>query len=347
LYKAIYRANAVLEGLATSGIAADKVAQLRGEAKFLRAFSYYYLINNWGDVPLITATDVEKNAVAVRSRVDDVYLQITADLQSAVLLLPVAYSSNEKVRANKWAAMAMLARVLLQQHNWADAAANASWVINAGTYLPLSPLDSMFMKNSRAAILQIWVRDGFTFAGQSFMPVSNGNYSYYPLSADFLNAFEAGDLRKEKWTGTFTYGGELYYYPYKYKQRGITTGDNAEYVMVLRIAEQYLIRAEALCQQNNIAAAVEDLNVIRRRSGLPDLPGDMDKNSCLLAIEKERRVELFTEWGDRWLSLQRTGRMNAVLGASKSNWKSTAGVYPIPQQERDKNPFLTQNDGYQ
>jgi tetratricopeptide (TPR) repeat protein len=346
-YKAVYRANAVLEGLASSGIAADKAAQLTGEAYFLRAFCYYYLVNNWGDVPLITATDVTKTALAPRTPTTDVYAQIISDLQRAVTLLPVAYSSNEKVRANKWAAIAMLARVFLQQGNWKEAAANASLVINSGRFFPLSQPDSLFLKNSRSAILQFWIKDGFTFSGQTFIPINASNYSFYPLTKNLLNAFEPGDVRKTKWTGTFTYAGELYYYPYKYKQRTITTGDTAEYVMVLRIAEQYLIRAEALCQQGNITAAVADLNIIRHRAGLPDLPVDMNKASCLLAIEQERRVEFFSEWGDRWLTLKRSGRINTVLAALKSTWDPTAVLYPIPEQERSRNPHLTQNDGYQ
>lgn len=346
-YKAIYRANAVLEGLAAaSGISAARVDQLSGEAKFLRAFCYYYLVNNWGDVPLITTTDVTKTALAARAPVAAVYKQILNDLQSAAALLPENYSSSEKVRANKWAALAMLARVYLQMGNWADAATNAALVIDAGTYLPLSQQDSIFLKNSRSAILQFWVKDGFTFSGRTFLPVINGS-SNYPMSTDLINAFEQGDLRKTQWTGTFTYAGELYHHPYKYKNRTVTTGDTAEYVMVLRIAEQYLIRAEALCQQGHTDAAVADLNIIRHRAGLQDLPVDMDKNSCLLAVEQERRVELFTEWGDRWLSLKRTARINTVLGAVKTNWKSTAALYPVPQQERNNNPNLTQNDGYQ
>lgn len=346
-YRAIYRANAVLEGLASSsGISAAKAAQLNGEAKFMRAFCYYYLVNNWGDVPLITTTDVTQTALAARTPAVDVYKLILADLQSAVSLLPEVYSSGEKVRADKWAAMAMLARVSLELGNWADAETNASLVINSGRYLPLSHPDSIFLKNNRSAILQIWVKDGFTFSGQTFTPMS-GSFSNYPLSTDLINAFEPGDLRKAKWTGTFTYAGKLYYYPYKYKNRTTTTGETAEYVMVLRIAEQYLIRAEARCQQENITDAVADLNIIRHHSGLYDLPTDMNKAGCLLAVEQERRTELFSEWGDRWLSLKRTGRVNTVLGALKTNWKPTAVLYPIPQQERNRNPNLTQNDGYQ
>jgi starch-binding outer membrane protein, SusD/RagB family len=345
-YKAIYRANAALEGLATAtNIPSDKLAQLTGEARFLRAFSYYYLVSNWGDVPLITTTDVTQTASAARTPVSDVYKQILSDLQIAEGSLPEAYSSSERVRANKWAATAMLARVSLQLGNWQDAEADASVLINTGLYLPLSSPDSIFLKNSRTAILQIWIKDGFTFQGQTFLP-SAGSFSYFPLTTDLMNAFEPGDTRKDKWTATFTYGSNLYYYPRKYKNRLTTTGNDAEYLMVLRIAEQYFIRAEARCQQNNMSGAIADINVIRRNAGLADIAADMDKETCLLTIEKERRAEMFTEWGDRWLNLKRTGRINTVLDAQKSGWTSEHALYPIPQQERNRNPNLTQNEGY-
>jgi hypothetical protein len=346
-YKAIYRANAALEGLATAtDIPADKLTRLTGEAKFLRAFSYYYLVNNWGDVPLITTTNVTLSASAPRAAAADVYQQIMSDLQSAVLLLPETYSSSEKVRANKWAATAMLARVSLQLGNWQDAETNASLVINAGVYLPLLPPDSIFFKNSRSAILQIWLKDGFTIAGQTFQPSNTGTFSFFPLTTDLMNAFEPGDIRKDKWTGTFTYSGDLYYYPFKYKKKIAAYGDDAEYLMVLRIAEQYFIRAAARCRQHNIAGAVADLNIIRHNAGLADLPAGMDEETCLLTIEKERRTEMFTEWGDRWLSLKHTGRINTILSAQKTGWDSTKALYPIPQQERNRNPRLTQNKGY-
>ncbi|WP_177230362.1 RagB/SusD family nutrient uptake outer membrane protein [Chitinophaga sp. CF118] len=343
-YKAIYRANAILEGLVSSNISAEKKMQLIGETRFLRAFCYYYLVSNWGDVPLITSTDINQTELAARAPVADIYKQMMSDLEIASLLLSATYRSNEKVRANKWAAIAMLARVYLQWRNWAEAEKNAALVINSGMFPNTQP-DSVFFKNSQSAILQFWMKDGYTYAGQTFIPVSDG-YSNYPFTTDFMNAFEPGDLRKTKWTSSFTYAGGLYYYPYKYKKNTISTSDDAEYVMVLRIAELYLIRAEARCHQDDISGAVADLNIIRHYAGLTDLPSDLTKENCLLAVEKERKVELFTEWGDRWLTLQRNGRIDTVLKVIKPYWTLTDTLYPVPKQERDRNPNLTQNAGY-
>lgn len=116
--------------------------------------------------------------------------------------------------------------------------------------------------------------------------------------------------------------------------------------MVLRLAEQYLIRAEARAQQNNLAGAAADLNAIRQRAGLEPLPDNLDKAAMLLAVEQERRIELFAEWGHRWFDLRRTGRSLAVLSPIKPDLTATDLWYPIPLSAINTNPFLTQNEGY-
>ena len=124
--------------------------------------------------------------------------------------------------------------------------------------------------------------------------------------------------------------------------------------MLLRFAEQYLIRAEARAQLNNLGGAQADINMIRTRAGLSGTTA-MDQASLLAAIEMERGRELFCEWGHRWFDLKRLpslitpdtkSRADDVLGALKSTWKSTAVIYPIPYDARNNNPQLTQNAGY-
>ncbi|SHN07054.1 RagB/SusD family nutrient uptake outer membrane protein [Chitinophaga sp. CF418] len=347
IYKVIYGANAVLEGLATSnGLSAEKVRQLKGEAEFMRAFCYYYLVNCWGEVPLVTTTDVSQTALAPRTGIDSVYAQIISDLGHASQLLPVSYNVGEKVRANRWAAIALLARVHLQRGNWEEAVVQSSLVINSGAYTPLISPDSVFLRNSRPAILQIWRNEGYTFLGQTFLP-SEGSFSFYPFTEDFMQSFEPADKRKDSWTRSFTYGGGTYYNCYKYRNRTAAVAGKEEYLMVLRIEEQYLIRAEALVHLNNPRDAIADLNVLRARAGLPALSDTTIRDSCLPLVERERRMELFTEWGDRWFSLRRTGHLDDVMKALKPGWKSTAALYPIPQEERNRNPHLSQNNGYQ
>jgi hypothetical protein len=219
-------------------------------------------------------------------------------------------------------------------------------VIYSGTYTPLISADSVFLRNSRPAILQIWRNEGYTFLGQTFLP-SEGSFSFYPFTEDFMQSFEPADKRKDSWTRSFSYGGATYYNCYKYRNRTAAIAGREEYLMVLRIEEQYLIRAEAFAHLDNTRDAIADLNVLRSRAGLPALSDTTMRDACLRLVEQERRMELFTEWGDRWFSLRRTGRLEEVMKAIKPGWKSTAALYPIPQEERNRNPRLSQNNGYQ
>src|SRR5207245_162544 len=100
-----------------------------------------------------------------------------------------------------------------------------------------------------------------------------------------------------------------------------------EYYMMLRLAEQYLIRAEARAQQNNLAGSILDLNVIRTRAGLQNLSASLTQAQVLRAVEQERRIELFAELGHRWLDLKRTGQATAILAPIKPNWNSNAQLY--------------------
>jgi len=124
-----------------------------------------------------------------------------------------------------------------------------------------------------------------------------------------------------------------------------------EYTMVLRLAEQYLIRAEARAQQNNLSAAQSDLNVIRTRAALSPTTANT-QSTLLTAILHERQVELFSEWGHRWFDIKRTGNVDAVMGnggacAAKGGvWNTNWQLYPIIQLQLQLNPALVQNSGY-
>jgi len=165
------------------------------------------------------------------------------------------------------------------------------------------------------------------------------------LSQQLVNSFEDGDQRKMVWTGSVSDGNHTYYYPFKYKHRA-DEGNNVEYSVLLRLAEQYLIRAEARARAGDIAGAESDLNKIRTRAGLPNVTfTNMDQ--FILKVLKERKVELFTEHGHRFFDLKRTQNLDAVLGNSKPGWSSTNKVFPIPENELLRNANLQpQNPGY-
>lgn len=352
-YSLIYTANSVLNGLDQGkGVSAALKTQLQGEAKFLRALLYLYLVSLYGDVPRVTGIDYTVNARLPRASTDSVYAQTISDLQFARQSLPAdhvtaAGYAGDRIRPVQTAATALLARVYCYRQSWASAEQAATAVIGDGRYRLEANLDSVFTAGSREAIWQLQpVYDTLATAdAQFFLPVSFGPFALpqYLLTPGLLASFEANDQRRIHWTASVTIGPRAYTYPYKYT-RGSYQPDHREYEMVLRLAEQYLLRAEARARQGNLAGALADLNVVRTRAALP-LSTVNTVDGLIAAIQAERRVELFTEWGHRWLDLKRTGQANTVL-QSKPGWQAFDVLYPIPGYELVGNPNITQNPGY-
>jgi hypothetical protein len=352
----VYRANSIIEGLQQhTGVTDSVKRQLVGEAKFIRAYLYFYLVNFFGDVPLVIETDVTKTAMLPRTAKAEVYNQIIDDLTAARDSLPANYSasSGNRTNANKYAAKALLARVYLYTGNDAAAENNATDVISAATLYSMTSSANIgtgiFIKNSAEAILQFMPPvnpvNGYTTEGSNFVTTAAAAYS---LRTTFVNSFASGDLRRTKWVKEITFNSIVNYQPFKYKYPNQTTAAAAgvfEYHTILRLAEQYLIRAEARAKQDNTGGALADLNVIRLRAGLT-ASATTDKAALLLEIERERKFELFCELGHRWFDLQRTNRADAILAPIKPNWQATDILYPIPQTARDANVNLGQNDGY-
>jgi len=336
--------------------------QLVGEAKFMRAFLNFYAVNLYGDIPIVTSTDYNVNNVIKRSPATAVYQAIIADLIAAQAVLTDDYrdagnlSTTEKIRPNKTAATALLARAYLYAGDYQDAEIQATAVIGNSNYNLLQDMNQAFLKNSAEAIWQLAsanpsitnTLDAYWFVLKSTPGIGN----HVTLSTYLLNAFEVGDTRKINWVGTYKKGATTYYYAYKYKNNQATGAVPTEYLMILRLAEQFLIRAEARAQLGE-SNAVSDLNTIRNRAGLANYAGATDKASLLTAILHERQVELFSEWGHRWFDLKRTGTLNTVMGgatgvcaAKGGTWNSNDALLPIPLSEIQINPNLTQNAGY-
>ena len=351
-YSYIYHANAVYEGVAGSNsLSAPVRSQLMGEAKFMRAFFYFYLVNYFGDVPLVLNTDAKANSGLPRSAAAEVYASIESDLLEAIDKLQDDYQNPERIRPNKAAAKALLARVYLYEQKWSEAETLATAVIGDSRYGLTTDLTRTFLRSSNEAIFQLAAVNTVTGAGGmntwegfNIVPASATARSYYVLFDQLVNAFEPGDQRKANWTKSYVVSGNTLYCPFKYRNRLINPV--VEYTMVMRLSEQYLIRAEARAQQNKLPDATDDLDVIRQRAGLGALNDNLTKDQVLTAVEQERRVELFSEWGHRWFDLKRTGRATAVLAPMKAAWQPTDMLYPIPISAMRTNPALKQNDGY-
>ena len=360
-YKYILNVNTLLEGLEESErITQDTKNQLVGEAKFIRALCHFYLTNLYGPVPLVTTSDFQVNNSSSRNPEEEVYEQIILDLSEASELLSdnFEFAGGERVRPNKDAAIALLSRVFLYTGDWQQAEEFSGSLINNSLYNLEPDPDKVFLANSTEAIWQLKPVGPSNLAtpqGIEFiLPESDGppGSTWSFLRNDFIDSFEANDNRLSAWVNFVTDNdGVDYFYSFKYKNNITpTNSDDSEYLVVLRLAEQFLIRAEARAMQGDLAGAIADIDVVRNRAGLPliqDTNPAIDESTFLMVIEQERKIELFTEGGHRWLDLKRTGRANDVLAPIKPSWKPTNVLFPINELELQKNPNLApQNDGY-
>lgn len=347
-YNLIYACNSLLEGLEGNGSIdlADR-QQLQGEALFLRSFIHFYLNQLFGAIPYITGTDYVVNSQIKKLENVKVIENLILDLNKSISLLPENYLVPDRVRVNQYVALAFLARVQLYNGNWEAAISASSEVLaREDIYTWEENLNQVFLKDSKGTI---WQLSPSSMGGNTLEAL---NYIFEtappPVSAltqSLMDDFSPNDQRVGQWTKSVTNGNEVWYHPYKYKAFG-PSGSSLENSVVLRLAEIYLIRAEARIKMNDFGGAMSDINKIRNRAGLPDLTG-LDKVGLEAALLRERRLELFTEFGHRWFDLKRFNKAGEVLLPLKPNWRETDRLFPIPQAELLANPNLKpQNDGY-
>jgi tetratricopeptide (TPR) repeat protein len=346
IYSTINRANNAIDKIpAVNDVALlqSEKNQLIGESYFIRALAYFDLARTWGGVQIVTTpttTATGKNGIS-RSTLAQTYAQVLSDLNTAESLLPLPTAQNP-IRANKETVWALKARYYLYQNDWVNAEKYATQVIGDTQYYALlKPYSAWFANNAIAtkeSVLELSYSATYTngHRGQ-WQPPANGGTRQWAPSAAFITLVNnplIGGNRSAiiAQTSAGLWYGNLYY-------RSPATDP----AYIIRIAEVYLIRAEARAQQNNLSTtvgALADLNIIRDRAGLAPstaaIVGDV-----LLAIENERRVELPFE-GHRWYDLVRTGRAATVLGITDA----TKFLLPIPVDQLTADPALTQNPGY-
>ncbi|MGB3065607.1 RagB/SusD family nutrient uptake outer membrane protein [Sphingobacterium thalpophilum] len=363
-YAKIYMANAALEGIQSTSATLKFKDQWLGECYFMRAFFYYHLVNFYGAVPLALTSDFNVNNRLTRSSEEMVYQQIIADLKQAKQLLSSSYkdgsgnNSSKRVRPNRAAATALLARAYLYAGLWEEAEKEATEVIQDANYA-LEPLNKVFLTDSKETV---WAfANGEAKTNSYFKAFNNGmpdiltgnqtpgNFNIFGVMTDpLLDAFEPGDERKKTWVRTVkaeasaTRPETTYYLPNKYN----SPANDAELTVPLRLAEQYLIRAEARAHLKK-STAWDDLKVVRTRAGL-NLSQNAD--DIFATIAHERRVEFFTEGGHRFFDLKRTKQidqiMEEVAPLKQATWESYKAYWPIPQVDLFQNPNLTPNPGY-
>jgi hypothetical protein len=349
-YAHIRGCNIAINGLTNSTkINEDVKRQLLGEARFLRAFGFFNLLNFYGGVPLTLSVNALENASLPRASAEEVWAQIFSDLAIAKELVSADYPSSERARVNKSVVSALLARAYLYHNEWEKAESEATEVINQSIYSLENPAN-MFTPQSNETILQIYIEQGVNPIAFDYLPPAPGIAPTFYLSDGLAAAFEKGDSRKDNWVGSES--GVSYVRKYRNNDFSST-----EYCVLFRLAEVYLIRAEARAHQNKITGAggaESDINKVRLRSNLA-AKVITSQVPALMAIEQERRVELFGEYPHRWFDLKRTkgfidpskSRADEVLSVVKgASWQPTDKLFPISSDDIKLNPNLVQNNGY-
>lgn len=341
IYKTVNVANNIIEKVpAVSDPTLDQTERNkeRGEAFFLRALSYFDLVRLWGNVPVVSkATETPGDAKDIKnSSPAEVYAFIAKDLDSAETLLPPTINRN---RANQYTAKALKARLYLYQKSWAKAEDYATQLINDSADFALVKPYSLFYaaKNSSESIFEVdyTINNKNGYAANWFQsPTTGGKKELLPTD-DFVTLLKDANAGGSRSALVFTVGGVTY----GNMNFHLATGEDQAYV--LRLAEMYLIRAEARAQQNKLVEGLKDLNVIRNRADVSSIAAVTTAEELLDKILSERRVEFAYE-SHRWFDLIRTGKAQQVLGITDANKL----LLPIPRQEILINANLTQNPGY-
>lgn len=343
LYKSILSSNLVIEN--------SENASEVGEARFLRALSYFKLVRVFGAVPVNLAgtPSLSDQSILVRKPAAEVYSSvIIPDLEAAISALDNSGLSNG--RASMLAAQALLGKVYVQLNDFSSAAAPLAAVINgaaaAGVSLQANYADIFGVDNDLnsevifATQVSGSIVDEYGFS--EFWSWYGGldTKSLQPLDPDLIAAFGGAtstDLRFTVVIDTSTFSSSA-----KYPQTGGPDHDWIE----MRLGDVVLLYAETLNENGGSAeAALDLLDPIRTRAGLAPLDHIVLNTQALVrdAIHAERRLELAFE-GQRWFDLVRTGTVDAEMGqAVNSNYH----VFPIPISEVLASfGEITQNAGY-
>ena len=363
-YKTIGRATQAIEYTEKYGLTDESYKnRLIGEAKFLRAVCYFWLVRGWGDVPLQHINPAE------RAPKEDVYAFIEQDLKDAMAVLPVSYNASDLGRATKGAAEGLLSKVYLYEKKWQAAYDAANDVITNPSfgYELLSDYSMIWRvegENSSESLFEIQARGDSPAHGiqqysqtQGARGTTGWGWGFNTPSENLLKAFnDEGDTIRRNATimfrNTTLYDGyklgntENPMYNYKaYSSKNKGASDTDKNLRYLRLGEIYLIKAEAANELSNTTEALKALNKIRERVKLPDVtttnPDELRK-----AIWKERRLELAFEH-DRWFDLIRTGQAKDAMAANgKTFVVNKHELFPIPNQQLIDVPTMKQNPGW-
>lgn len=356
IYSAIYAANFMLEKLPqVSGVPEATRKSILAEARFIRGFANFMGAVTYGDIPQVTTTDPIANRNIPRTAKATILASVLTDYQEALKDLPeLGPTANPTVRgayATKNTARAAMARYYLYLRNWTQAEQMATEVIRSGAYTLEPAYETIVTKDfTQESILEVGY--GLTDdPGTGNFALNNllvGRREVIPSNQLVLalTSPESGErIRTIGFDATNLRGNDN---GWTVRKHGTASEDNNNIVLI-RLAEMYLIRAEARAQLGRLTGAngaIADLNVLRSRAKASQFTTGSQAD-VLAAVERERQYELAFE-GHRWYDLVRTGRAQAVMSAFTPNWDQRYELWPIPQTEIQRNPALQgrQNPGY-
>jgi hypothetical protein len=373
-YRTLYTANYILQELPknTGKTTAALETQYLAEARFIRALTYFHLVNLFAQpynftadashpgIPLqliapdgVTAFDPTQQLA--RSTVAQVYAQIESDLNAAITGLPETYTStfDRTGRATKDAARGLLSRVYLYKGQYQEAANMANQIITGGRHtLNASPVTPFTAGNYQTteSIFSVAMNSADNpntnnALGQHYGRLRRADIVVTPYARIDTALFRSRDRRRTLLLDPATYPttAATNVFTLKYNNSSF------DYVPIVRYSEILLNRAEGLAQTNSAvsADAITLLNQVRRRS-LPNVPAYPDytaasfanKQALIDAILLERRIELAFE-GHRYYDLMRYKR-----NSSRINYGDNKAIFPIPLVDIQQNPNLVQNLGY-
>lgn len=355
IYNGISRCNTTLTHLDVVDNPALK-SQYEGELKFIRALHYFNIVRLWGAAPLILTPVTADEAKKIgRNSAPELYAAIESDLNQAISLLPVSYSSTADLgRATQGSAKALLGKVYLTEMKYAQSAATLKDMVSAANVYKYSLLpnvaDVFSVSNKMNAEVIFAVRFNKTIIGQGHaLPL----YFNQPgLDPKLMSAYSTTDTRKNLLNTTTVDANNKPVNKY-YDTFDVNTKSMGNDFIVLRYADVLLMYAEAVNETGYSADAFPYLNAVRTRANAAvflatDLP---DQTSFRNAVLNERRLELPLEL-HRWFDLIRTNTAIAALqnsGLTTLNIQSYQYLYPVPQTQIDimnNKTIFPQNPGY-
>ncbi|MEX2591935.1 MAG: RagB/SusD family nutrient uptake outer membrane protein [Anditalea sp.] len=379
-YQGVFRANQVIENVPNIDMDASLRDRLLGEARFLRAYFYFFLVRTYGDVPIIERPLNPEEYQQTRNPTEEVYNFIIADLEFAMDNLPSKseYDAEDLGRATSGAAQGFLAKVNLFQDDYQGAYDNAVAVINSNEYALYPDYLGIFRQEGEHSSESLFEVSAVALeqggGGHQFNQVQgirgdpNNGWGFNSPSDDLEAAYEEGDPRKD---ATIIYNGETL--PSgevveadpnmgadaKFNRKAhlpqmpsIGFQNSGANIRILRYADILLIAAEAANELGNPDVALDYLNLVRERArqGNPEILPNVtvtNQNELRTAIWHERRVELAMEQ-QRYFDLVRQGRAQEVFSELGITWvPGKHEVFPLPQSEIDiSGGTLEQNPGY-